>query len=145
MTRIKLDDKARVKREDIRSCEGSMDGKKTSDDMYRGKNPHPLFYCTEENPFVPKKETRPNSDRVFISLEERSSPIPVNNVSGGKTVAEAGRSAAMEKLIDDLIDDRLLELNRYVTISHTFKSVTVDRTSLMNDGYALIMSDEALQ
>ena len=44
----------------------------------------------------------------------------------------------MEKLVRDLIGDRLLELSRYVVLDTLSKTMVVDKTSLENDGYQLV-------
>lgn len=44
----------------------------------------------------------------------------------------------MEKLIRDLIGDRLLELSRYVALDTLSKTMIIDKTSLENDGYQLV-------
>jgi len=47
------------------------------------------------------------------------------------------RPAAMEILIRELIGDRLLQLSKYVTIDSSSKTVIVDKTTLLTDGYQL--------
>ena len=50
----------------------------------------------------------------------------------------SSRPEAMEKLIRDLIGDRLLELSRYVALDTLSKTMIIDMTSLENDGYQLV-------
>ena len=50
----------------------------------------------------------------------------------------SSRPEAMEKLVRDLIGDRLLELSRYVVLDTLSKTMVVDKTSLENDGYQLV-------
>ena len=45
----------------------------------------------------------------------------------------------MEKLIRELIGDRLLELRRYVALDYASKIMYVDESSLKNDGYQLLI------
>ena len=45
---------------------------------------------------------------------------------------------APDKLIRELIGDRLLELNKYVTIDSLSKRIIVDKTTLGQDGYKLV-------
>ena len=44
----------------------------------------------------------------------------------------------MDKLIRELIGDRLLELSKYVTIDYLSKRIIVDKITLETDGYQLI-------
>jgi hypothetical protein len=43
----------------------------------------------------------------------------------------------MEKLIQQLLGDRLLELSKYITLESSSKTMIIDQTSLKNDGYQL--------
>ena len=45
------------------------------------------------------------------------------------------KSKEMEKLIQELIGDRLLELSRYISINSISKTLIIDKTSLVRDGY----------
>lgn len=49
------------------------------------------------------------------------------------------RPEAMEKLVRELIGDRLLELNRYIALDSLSKTMIIDKTSLENDGYLLVI------
>ncbi len=147
MPRGKVNDEALVKLADIYNCEGRMAVKKTLEDEYGVKNPYPIIRRMKENPalgydkvagrFIPKEEVISEPDGVFMSIEELCTPIHTNSISNEKAAVEAVQSAAMEKLIHDLIGERLLELSRYVTISQMSKTVIVDRASLEHDGYTL--------
>lgn len=48
------------------------------------------------------------------------------------------RSIAMEKLIQDLLGDRLLELSKYIILESSSKTMMIDQTSLKNAGYKVI-------
>ena len=50
----------------------------------------------------------------------------------------ASRPAAMDKLIRELIGDRLLELNKYVKIDSLSKRIIIDQSTLNQDGYRLV-------
>jgi hypothetical protein len=41
----------------------------------------------------------------------------------------------MEKLVQELIGDRLLALSRYITMDTSSRTVLVDRSLLIADGY----------
>ena len=45
----------------------------------------------------------------------------------------------MESLVQELIGERLLTLSQYVSLDTTGKILRLDKTSLTNDGYQLIL------
>ena len=78
------------------------------------------------------------TENVFMSMEELCSPIVPQHVSIKEQEEIDRRPAAMNKLIQELIGDRLLELNKYVTIDSLSKRIIVDKTTLIQDGYQLV-------
>lgn len=40
----------------------------------------------------------------------------------------------MEKLVNELINNRLLTLSRYITLDGSSRTILIDRTSLSQDG-----------
>ena len=54
-------------------------------------------------------------------------------------VTDLGPSAAMEKLIQELISDHLLTLSRYITMDSSSRTILIDQASLTADGYQIIM------
>lgn len=54
-----------------------------------------------------------------------------------KTVVDT-RPIAMEKLVHELISDRLLTLSRYITLDSSTKTILIDQTSLSEDGYHVV-------
>ena len=48
------------------------------------------------------------------------------------------RTTAMEKLVNELINDRLLTLSRYITLDGASHTILIDKTSLSQDGYRII-------
>ena len=77
------------------------------------------------------------TDSVFMSIEELCTPM-VPQSAKLQTAHADPRLEAMEKLIRELIGDRLLELSRYVALDSLSKTMIIDKTSLMNDGYQLV-------
>ena len=60
------------------------------------------------------------------------------HVMPDKEQISASRPEAMEKLVRELIGDRLLELSRYVALDTLSKTMIIDKTSLESDGYQLV-------
>ena len=44
----------------------------------------------------------------------------------------------MEKLVKELLSDRLLEISRYITIDSLSRTILIDRTSLNANGYRVV-------
>lgn len=74
-------------------------------------------------------------DELFMSLDELCRDDP-----GETHVTSKERAAAsMEKLVQELISDRLLELSRYITLESSSHTIIIDRTSMKNDGYCVVV------
>ena len=73
-----------------------------------------------------------------MSMDELCSPMVPQHVMPETGKISSSRPEAMEKLIRDLIGDRLLELSRYVALDTLSKTMIIDKTSLENDGYQLV-------
>lgn len=100
----------------------------------RMKDEESLGYDSELNKFTFHK---PIDENVFMSFDELCTPrqemVPVNS-----TTAESTKTVAMEKLIQELIGDKLLAISRYVNMNISDRTIIIDRTSLQNDGYQII-------
>lgn len=78
-----------------------------------------------------------NADNVFMDLDELCGTAVATAKSSGTTVADS-RPVAMEKLVHELISDRLLTLSRYITLDSGARTILIDQTSLSADGYQVI-------
>lgn len=78
-----------------------------------------------------------NTDNVFMDLDELCGTAVATVKSSGTTVADS-RPGAMEKLVHELISDRLLTLSRYITLDSSTQTILIDQTSLSADGYQVI-------
>lgn len=116
------------------------------DSKYGIKNPYFVFrrmcakpdlsYDSERDAFT--FGGKANAENAFLSIEELCSPTVPCHVNRKEQQEIDGRPAAMDKLIRELIGERLLELSKYVTIDPLSKRVMVDKTTLTMDGYRLI-------
>ena len=81
--------------------------------------------------------TSTTADDVFMDMDELcGTAVSKRAESSGKIVD--GRPAALEKLVQELISDRLLTLSQYVTIDSTTRTVYIDQSSMSVDGYRVI-------
>ena len=76
------------------------------------------------------------SDNVFMSMEELCMQNPVR--CRESSMLRSDKSEEMKSLIQELIGERLLELNRYVKLDSRTRTVLIDATSLKNDGYSIV-------
>jgi len=81
-----------------------------------------------------KEQSKAHSDDVFMSMQELCSPVSIEP----KIHKADNRTEAMEKLIQDLLGDRLLELSKYITLESISKKIIIDQTSLKSAGYKVI-------
>lgn len=74
------------------------------------------------------------ANRVFMDLDELCGTI-VSETAG---TIEDSRPAAMERLVHELISDRLMMLSRYITLDSSSRTIMIDQTSLSADGYRIV-------
>lgn len=79
-----------------------------------------------------------SGDDLFLGLDALCNAA--SHPSPGTAHADfvGSRSAAMEKLVHDLLSDRLLALSHYITLDTVNRAVYVDQTALQADGYRVI-------
>ena len=99
----------------------------------RMRNKPSLYYNEEKDFFDIGNTVQPES--IFMTMEELCSPIVPHHITMKEQEEIDSRPAAMDKLIRELIGDRLLELNKYVTIDSLSKRIIIDKTTLIQDGY----------
>lgn len=103
----------------------------------RMKDKEELGYMPEQDRFSLQPDLS-GTDGVFMSIEELCTPAVPQTVKLLTGQPAGSRPEAMEKLIRELIGDRLLELSRYVALDSLSKTMIIDKTSLINDGYQLV-------
>lgn len=114
--------------------------------QYGVKNPYYVLKRMCEHPELSYDEANDdfkinkvnNEDKIFMSMDELCSPVIAKQIGNDSHIKQDVRPIAMEKLIHELIGDRLLELSKYITIDSLSKRIIVDRTTLLQDGYQLI-------
>lgn len=70
------------------------------------------------------------SEDVFMSIDELCTPKTLVHQKFTSVIREKKRNEAMERLIRELIGDRLLELRRYVILDYASKIMHVEKSYL---------------
>ena len=78
-----------------------------------------------------------SDNRIFMDLNELCGASPVKAEFPTLPVADTG-SSAMGKLINELINDRLLTLSRYITLDSSTRTIMIDQTLLSTEGYQIV-------
>lgn len=92
-------------------------------------------YDSERDKFSEAKASI--ADNVFMDLDELCGTAVAKAPLVGEAITDS-RPSAMEKLVHELISDRLLALSRYITLDSSTRTVLIDRTSLTADGYQIV-------
>ena len=77
------------------------------------------------------------ADSVFMDLDKLCNRTTLSPTRKTEAVTDP-RPAAMERLVHELISDRLLTLSRYITLDSSTKTILIDQTSLSADGYQVV-------
>ena len=104
--------------------------------LQRIKSCDKFDYDAETDRFAVKGTS--NADDVFIGLDELCSGQIIEKCHDDCISSIDSRKAAMEKLVNELIKDRLLTLSRYITMDSVSRTILIDQTSLSEDGYRII-------
>ena len=95
---------------------------------------HPeLGYHPGTDRFLFDENSAESEDKVFMTIDELCASN--KKVKESPVEQQPNKSKEMEKLIQELIGDRLLELSRYISINSISKTLIIDKTSLDRDGY----------
>lgn len=84
-----------------------------------------------------EESEKSNEDNVFMNLDELCGNSVVETQQHSQTMPDS-RPAAMEKLVHELVSDRLLMLSKYVVLDSLARTVFIDQASLSADGYRVV-------
>jgi hypothetical protein len=78
-----------------------------------------------------------NTEELFLGLDElcnkpKTSPdVPI--------VPKAAKQPSLPTLMQELMQEKLLELTKYVQLNRAINTVSVDKSALISDGYNVII------
>jgi hypothetical protein len=76
------------------------------------------------------------ADNAFMNLDELCGTVVPKTQPAFLTTTY--KSESMEKLVQELISDRLLTLSKYITIDTSTRTILIDQTSLTTDGFQVV-------
>ncbi|SHI07492.1 hypothetical protein, partial [Clostridium grantii] len=87
-----------------------------------------------------KHKAKASDTAEFMSLEELDNQIPARTVKNRINAStEASPNLHFDEMVKDLIKDRIMELNKYVSIDHSSRCFIVKANNLKIDGYNLVV------
>ncbi|MFN2939242.1 hypothetical protein ACKX2D_09375 [Lachnospiraceae bacterium YH-ros2226] len=92
-------------------------------------------YDADKDIFLPKQSE--TGENVFMSLDDLCSPMKMQHAQPS-IQAETDKRANMEQLVHELISDRLLALSRYITMDSVSRTVIIDKTTLIQEGFEIV-------
>ena len=105
--------------------------------MKRIKGSSKYHYDKDTDSFSGADSNEP--DGIFMNLDELCSGGKAPTASGKEVQSVFdSRTIAMEKLVHELVSDRLLALSRYIVLDTSTRTLMVDQTSLLADGYQIV-------
>lgn len=77
------------------------------------------------------------AESIFMDLDQLCGSPIVGTRPASESMADM-RPSAMEKLVHELISDRLLTLSRYIVLDSSTRTIIIDQSSLASDGYQIV-------
>ena len=111
-------------------------GRLALDNGFHGSIPEDWVAPTPQNIQFSAAESDA-ANRVFMDLDELCGTIVSETAEKAGTI-EDSRPAAMERLVHELISDRLMMLSRYITLDSSSRTIMIDQSSLSADGYRIV-------
>ncbi|MGE4415258.1 MAG: hypothetical protein AB7D08_08015 [Bacteroidales bacterium] len=145
MSKVKVSNEALIRVVQVYNNEGRSAAYDLLRSQYAIKNPYfirkridgdPRFeYDSEQDRYLINDDVE--TEGLFMSIDELCLPAISRHAQPAKKNLSVTRPDDMEKLIQQLLGDRLLELSKYITLESSSKTMIIDQTSLKNDGYQL--------
>ena len=103
--------------------------------LRRIRNSGMYTYDEKNDKFISVQQS--TGDDVFMDLDELCGAPSIRRSGSDERITEA-QLPTMEKLVNELINDRLLTLSRYITLDSASRTIMIDQTSLAADGYRVV-------
>lgn len=77
----------------------------------------------------------PTEEKIFMGLDELCNNNNTDSNKGESVLSDDNSIKNIESLYIELIQEKLLELMKYVKINHYSKTISIDNSALTVDGY----------
>ncbi|WP_373899725.1 hypothetical protein ACER0A_000790 [Haloimpatiens sp. FM7315] len=96
-------------------------------------------YCYDSSQRIYIHKSKVAVDSGFMTIDELNSSIPKENTHKGfMSLSGHVPNSSFDELIKELIKDRLMELNKYVSINHETKTLIINTKNLKKDCFDLV-------
>ena len=102
--------------------------------LQRIKSSDSYRYDEESDQFLSTRDSA--ADGVFMDLDELCGITDIDRADPVQIPEKP--MLTMEALVNELINDRLLTLSRYITLDTASRTVLIDQSSLTADGYQVM-------
>lgn len=92
-------------------------------------------YDVDHDRFIPVNSEM--SENIFLDLKTLCKGGSIESQKMSDSISD-NRMSAMEKLVQELIGDRLLTLSRYISLDSASRTIIIDQTSMASDGYSVM-------
>jgi len=144
----KVNKNDRIQLAHIYNTEGKAQMYAILKDKYFVSNPSQVFACMKKAPYLlydaeldrfNVKDLETNEANIFLDIEALCAKKGNHTKTANPTMDGPLVHKSMESLVQELIGERLLTLSQYLSLDTTGKILRLDKTSLTNDGYQLIL------
>ena len=144
----KVSKKDRIQLANIYNTEGKAQMYTVLKEKYLIENPSQVLTCMKKASYLLYdaeldrfniKDLETTEANIFLDIDSlcarKGNAVKASNATKDENTVHK----SMESLVQELIGERLLTLSQYVTLDTSGKILRLDKTSLTNDGYQLIL------
>lgn len=144
----KVNKNERIQLAHIYNTEGKAQMYVVLKDKYHIGNPSQFFSCMKKAPYLMYdaeldrfnvKDLETNEANIFLDIDTLCTKKGNHTKTANPATSKNSVHKSMESLVQELIGERLLTLSQYVSLDTTGKILRLDKISLTNDGYQLIL------
>jgi hypothetical protein len=77
------------------------------------------------------------AEELFLGLDELCNKS--NSTPDSLIVAKAAKQPSLPTLMQELMQEKLLELTKYIQLNRAMNTVSIDKSALMSDGYSVVI------
>lgn len=104
------------------------------DVLTRIKKSHGYSYDAATNKIITSNEAAESS--IFMDIDELCKPIVAGKfMSETTTSIEDKKDITIEMLYQELMQEKFIELTRYIRLNRYLNTISIDKTALMANGY----------